>query len=506
MRSLWLDTHPLALSPEDHFTPDAHYESVIVGAGLTGLTTAVLLARSGHTVAVVESRSVGAVATGNTTAKASLLQGTTLSEVRRHQSESVLQAYVDGNREGQAWLARYLDEHGVDYQLRTAYTYATTEQGAESVSQEFHASQLAGLDTYWTDETGLPFPVTEAIALDDQVQFHPMEVLDALASELRGRGGVIFEDTRVTGASSRAPVQLTTTRGALQAENLILATGTPILDRGGYFAKLKGHRSYAMTYRLPNTQDDHAALHRAELPHGMYLSADSPGRTLRTVPYGKEELLLIGGNDHVVGRSHSPQAAIDNLEEWTQQHFPGAMRTHAWAAQDYRSANYIPFFGALPRGGGNIYLATGYNKWGMTNGVAAALAISSELLGGSMDWAKTLGTRITTPSDLLTGLKDGAEVGTQLATGWAQAELHALPEEAPAEGQGVVGRKGGKPVAASTVDGTTCEVSAICPHMGGILTWNDAERSWDCPLHASRFSAEGTLLEGPAVTDLSPAA
>ncbi|MDI3330771.1 MAG: FAD-dependent oxidoreductase [Micrococcus sp.] len=490
--SLWLDTHPVPATGADRLTPDERYDTVVAGAGLTGLATAVLLARAGQRVAVLEARSVGAVATGNTTAKVTLLQGTTLAEISRHQSVRVLRSYVEGNREGQSWLLRYLDEQGVDYQRRPAYTYATTEEGLARLHAEQEADLAAGLEVTWTTDTELPYPVAGAIRLEDQAQIHPMQVLDSLAAEFRRRGGRLVEGVRVTGAGFRSPLTVQTTAGEVRAVRLVLATGVPVLDRGGYFAKLSPNRSYAQSYRVPG-----------RIPRGMYLSADSPSRSLRTAPVDGGELLVVGGNGHVVGRSASPQAAVDNLEAWTQEHFPGAERTHAWSAQDYRSANLIPFVGTLPRGGGHIYLATGFNKWGMTNGVSAALRISAQILGGSVDWAKPMERRLTTPSDLLTGLKDNAAVGARLATGWASAELRPLPDEPPAEGQGVVGREHGRPVAVSTVDGVTCRMSAVCTHLGGIVSWNDAERSWDCPLHGSRFAADGSRLEGPAVKDLA---
>lgn len=494
MTSLWLDTNPVAAPAAGQLTAGAQYDTVIAGAGLTGLTTAVLLARSGQRVAVLEGRTVGAAATGNTTAKVSLLQGTTLSKIRSHQTDSVLRAYLDGNREGQSWLLRYLDEQDIPYQRRTAYTYATTEQGAETLRAELEAAQAADLPVAWTEDTELPFPVAGAIALEDQAQIHPMQVLEALAAELRERRGELIEGVRVTGAGIGSPLNVETTGGPVRADHLVLATGAPVLDRGGYFAKLLPHRSYALAFRVPGAP--------GTVPQGMYLSADAPSRSLRTAPVGDEELLLVGGNGHVVGRKDSPRAAVDDLEAWTGRHFPGAQRTHAWSAQDYRSANYIPFIGTLPRGGGGIYLATGYNKWGMTNGVAAALAISGQLLGGNLPWADTLGKRITTPSDLLTGAKDTLEVGVRVATGWATAESRALSPEPPVEGEGIVGRVDGTPAAVSTVDGVTCRLSAVCTHLGGIVTWNDAENSWDCPLHGSRFAADGSVLEGPAVKAL----
>ena len=494
MRSVWLDTHQVPAAAADEFVPGAHYDTVVAGAGLTGLTTAVLLARAGQRVAVLEARTVGAVTTGNTTAKLSLLQGITLSQIRRHHSEEVLRAYVEGNREGAAWLRRYLDERGVPYQRRDAWTYATTSKGAASLRKELEAARAAGLHVNWTRDTELPYEVSGAITLPDQAQFHPMEVLGALAAELRERGGTLAEGVRITGAGIRSPLTVRTTEGPVRADRLVLATGIPVLDRGGYFAKVSPSRSYAMTYRVPGAP--------ASIPAGMYITADTPTRTLRTVPVAGEELLLVGGNDHVVGRSPSPRAAVDDLEQWTQRHFPGAERTHVWSAQDYQSVGAVPFIGTLPRGGGGIYLATGYNKWGMSNAVAAALALSAEILGGSVPWAQVLGRRTTSPADVLTALKFNGSVGFHAPKDWIRAELSELPEHSPGEGEGVVGREHGRPVAVSTVDGTTCRLSGVCTHLGGVLSWNDAERSWDCPLHGSRFAADGSLLEGPAVKDL----
>lgn len=503
MKSLWLDTHQLVQT--DTFEPDGNYDVVVVGAGLTGLTTALLLSRAGLSVTVLEARSMGAVTTGNTTAKLSLLQGTVLSGIRKHFSQEIVQAYVDGNLEGQAWLLRYLEERNIAVQRRDAYTYTTSDSGLKSLEQEAEAGRGAGLDIAWMEgNIGLPYTTRAALRLQNQAQFHPLEVLTALAEDLRSHGGRIVEGTRVRDVSLGTPTAVITEHGSNHAQHVILATGIPILDRGLYFAKMKPSRSYAAAFRIPTPADS--------LPRGMYLSIDQPARSLRTAFHGDEELLLVGGNGHPVGKDISEQAQIEDLDAWTQQHFPGAEATHHWSAQDYQSANMVPFVGKLPRGGGNIHVATGYNKWGMTNAVAAALTLSADILGGNVTWAKTLSHRVTGPADLATGAKINAEVAAKMTKGWLSALFNNSDESpsteqdsthhVPTEGEGQMLRHGLHPVGVSTVDGRTCKVSGVCTHLGGILSWNDAEKSWDCPLHGSRFTADGRILEGPATEDL----
>ncbi|CEA07184.1 Gamma-glutamylputrescine oxidoreductase [Arthrobacter saudimassiliensis] len=493
MKSLWLDTAPSI--DTDPFTPGASYDAVVVGAGLTGLTAAVLLARAGLSTAVLEARQVGAVTTGNTTAKVSLLQGTSLSSIRQHHDDDAVRAYVEGNREGQSWLLRFLEENGVGYEVRDAWTYAETAKGRRSLEAERDAAAAAGLDVELITETELPWAVSGALRLPGQAQIHPLQALAALAAELRSRGGHLVEGVRVTSLRHEGgQARLTTGSGEVSAGNVILATGIPFLDRGGYFAALKPQRSYAVA--LPTT---------GPVPQGMYLSVDSPSRSLRTAAVNGTEYLLAGGNGHTVGRHRHTRDLVDDLTGWTVDRFPVlAERSYAWSAQDYSPASKMPYVGRVPLGGGDVYAATGYNKWGMTNAVAAALALSAQILGGRNDWAARLYKPQLAPRDAAAGAGYNAEVGLSMVTGWAGGLLRTT-DEPPVEGEGVVARENGQPVGICTVNGVTSRVSAVCPHLKGVLNWNDAELSWDCPLHGSRFSADGTLLEGPATKGLEPA-
>ncbi len=357
MKSLWLDR-------KSHFTSDAippaekHFDTIVVGAGLTGMVAALLLSRSGQRVVVFEARTLGAVTTGNTTGKLSLLQGGVLSALRSQYSLKVVQAYVEANKTGQAWLAQYMEQQGAPFQRRTAVTFATTDDGGQRLRKEAAVSRDAGLDVHFSRDPGLPFPVVEALELEDQAQIHPMDVLETLASDVREHGGLIVEGVQVQNVGSDLPLEVATRKGTFTADTVVVATGTPILDRGLYFAKLEPNRSYAAALRVAG-----------DIPKGMYLSVDAPTRSQRTYPTPEGELLLVGGYGHTGGRATSPQQHLNDLLGWANEHYPGAEVTHTWSAQDYQATNLMPFFGKLPpRGHGRIFFGTGYNKWGMSNG------------------------------------------------------------------------------------------------------------------------------------------
>lgn len=311
----------------------------------------------------------------------------------------------------------------------------------------------------------------------------------------------MVEGERVVGVDAGKPATVRTASGPMTADAVVLATGAPILERGLYFAKTEVRRSYVVAMRVPGGED--------AIPRGMYLSIERPTHSLRTAPDPGGELLLVGGNGHPTGRVPSELAYVDGLAQWGVENFPGAVEVSRWSAQDYRSGNLIPFVGWFPRGRGRVYLATGYNKWGMTNGVAAALSLTADLTGETLDWAQVMHHRRTHPADLAAGIGMNVRVGTTMAKVWAAAE-RAEPDIAeemspPAEGTGHVGHAGRHPVAVSTIDGRTCALSAVCTHLGGIVHWNDAEHTWDCPLHGSRFAPDGDVLEGPATESLRQA-
>ncbi len=438
---------------------DGDWDTVVVGAGITGLTTALLLARAGQRVLVLEAHRVGSGTTGRSTAKLSLLQGTRLSSIRSRHPAATVGRYVQANNEGQAWVERFSEDHGVSLNRCPAYTFAHGDAGARRARRELNTAREAGLPVSWTDRVDLPFATSGAVRLDDQVQLDPMELLDALAAEGARHGVVLAEGVRVLRVRGRSPVRITTAEQEVRAARVVVATNMPILDRGGFFARMTPARSYGLAFRT-------------EAPDlgAMYLSADEPSRSLRDARDADgQRLLLVGGAGHTTGRSTPTSARLDELRAWTHEHFPEARETHAWSAQDYVPHHGLPYAGPLFPGAEHLLMAGGYAKWGMTNGVAAALALSARILGGRVDWDEAFAT--WQPSELRgapSSARMNIEVGVELARGWLR--LSRPP--------------------------------AVCTHLGGVVAWNDAERSWDCPLHGSRFDTDGSVLEGPAVCGL----
>ena len=491
MTALWHhnpDAHP---TDESATAVEGSYDVAVVGAGLTGLATALLLARAGRSVIVLEARQIGAGTTGRSSAKLSLLQGTRLSAIAARQGPELVQHYVAGNGVALDWLLAECAGLEVPVERRAAVTYAARPDQVDAARAEHDIAAAAGLPVQWRTDLPVAFPAEAGVWLADQAQLDPMALLRALAGEANRLGVRICTDARVRDAHGPDNT-VVTTRGTVRADRVVLATGIPISDRGAFFARLEPHRSYVLALRT-------AAAHL-----DMYLSAGAPARSLRTAPWQGEQIVLVGGNSHVVGRVRSERAQVHNLHTWARRWFPDAEVIARWSAQDYHPVDELPYVGPLLPGSDRVLVATGYAKWGMTNAVAAAHVLAGLLDQTPPEWGEAYRSWPHRP-----GLGAGARLNTGVAATMAGDYARAVtsrpgpPPRPPAEGTGCVLREGLRPVGSATVEGRTERVVAVCPHLGGVLRWNDEEGSWDCPLHGSRFTAGGDLLEGPATRGLA---
>ena len=490
--SPWLDTtEDLGFPPLDR---PMSVDVAVLGAGIVGVSTALLLKRAGMTVALVEADRVGAGVTGHTTAKLSSLHGLTYDRLSSSFGEDGARAYGEANQAGIEQIAQWVEDEGIDCDFRRKpnYTYAASAEMLGDIEKEVEAARRAGLPASYAETTDLPYPVAGAVRFDDQAEFHPRRFLLALAALVPGDGSHVFERTRATGVSEGRPCRVETTGAPLTAGAVVLATHFPILDRGVYFARIHPERSYALGVRL-----------RGAAPQGMYISADQPTRSIRSHPLPDGEILIVGGEGHKTGQGGDTSERYRTLERFAREHWDVESVEYQWASQDNDSIDHVPYIGKLTPLSRRIYTATGFRKWGLAQGVAAGMILEDLILGRENPWANLYDPARMKP---LASAKDLVKENANVAKRFIGDRLtkrggRDAEDLEPGEGD-VVELNGEKVGGFRDEDGSLHAVSTACTHMGCQLNWNSGDRSWDCPCHGSRFGPDGEVLHGPAVRPL----
>jgi glycine/D-amino acid oxidase-like deaminating enzyme/nitrite reductase/ring-hydroxylating ferredoxin subunit len=473
----------------------------VVGAGICGLTAALLLARAGARVLVLDRDRAGHGVSGHTTAKVTALHGTVYDELRRRHGLRAARGYADAQRAGMDLVAGWVDELGLDCDLRRrpAYTYVEDEDERATIEREVVAGREAGLATTLVAETPLPYPVAAAVRLDDQLELHAGAYLRGLAAAVEDAGGRIAEGTTATGVTSRGvPVVRTSTGAAVTADRVVVATLYPFLDRGLYWTRLTPKRSYAIAVRAGGA-----------VPEGMFITAGEPTRSVRATPgerAGVEgELLVVGGEGHATGeQGETTPDRIRRLAAFARERLGGHEVTHRWSAHDLTTADGMPYVGRYLPTGDRILVGTGFRKWGYSNGTAAGIALADLAQGRGSEIAELFDPwRATVRQSALGIASEGLKTGRHFAADWLRAAVTTGELEALRAGEARILRDGRHAVAAHRDDeGRLHAVSAACTHLGCRVAWNGAERSWDCPCHGSRFAPDGTVLQGPATRPL----
>jgi glycine/D-amino acid oxidase-like deaminating enzyme/nitrite reductase/ring-hydroxylating ferredoxin subunit len=479
MASLWFDgATRRARAPLDrHVTVDV----AVLGAGIVGLTTALLLERQGARVAVLEGRHVGAGASGYNTAKLSSLHGLTYRRLARSLGTDAARTYGAANEAGIARVFELAGELGIDCDLRRKpnYTYAESGSDLDEVREEAQVAAELGLPASYVDELDLPFAVAGAVRFDDQAELHPVRYLEGLAAAL---AGPLHEGTMATGVHGG---RVRTAAGAtVSAENVVVATHLPFLDRGLYFARCHPERSYVVAGRTSHP------------PAGMYLSTERPAHSIRA--HG--DWLLVGGESHKTGQADTAER-YTRLEAWARERF-GIEPELRWATQDHMPVDGVPYVGRNDPLSSGVWVATGFRKWGLAMGTAAAELLAAQIAGREHSWASLFDPQRLRPrAGAFSFLKENANVALRFL-GDRVVKRGSVEEIGPGEGR-IVGSGLGQRAAYRDEDGTLHELSARCTHLGCIVNWNSAERTWDCPCHGSRYAATGQVIEGPAVRPLT---
>ena len=446
LRSLWFEGRDTPTRPP--LDRDIAADVVVVGAGIAGLTTALLLEREGMDVVVLEMRHVAAGATGYNTAKLSSLHGLTYTQLERSLGRDGARLYGEANEAGVARVFELADELGIDCDLarKPNYTYSEDAAEVDELREEARLAAELGLPASYVDELDLPFGVAGAVRFDDQAEFNPVKYVDGLAAAL---GGPVHEATRVTGLGSGG---VSTALGhSVKARHVVVATHLSFLDRGLYFARCHPERSYVVAGHVAGA-----------VPAGMYLSTESPAHSIRA--HG--DWLLVGGESHKTGQADAGER-YDRLAAWARERF-GLEPELRWATQDHMPVDGVPYVGRHDPLSGDVWVATGFRKWGLAMGTAAGELLAAQIGGREHPWTRLFDpNRLRPRASAPDFVKENANVAYHFA-----ADRVA---------------KRGNP---------------RCTHLGCLLDWNAPEETWDCPCHGSRFSARGEVIEGPAVRPL----
>jgi glycine/D-amino acid oxidase-like deaminating enzyme/nitrite reductase/ring-hydroxylating ferredoxin subunit len=491
-RSFWLATASPTSYPA--LDGDVATDVAVLGGGITGLVTAVLLLRAGLAVTVIDQHRLGTGVTGHTTAKLSSLHGLTYARLSSSFGEEGARTYAQANEAGIERIAGLVEEHRIDcdFRRRPNYTYAASQDDLPKIEAEVEAAAAAGLPASLVDAVPLPFPTAGAIRVEEQAELHPTKFLSGLAEVLASEGCQIFEHTRALKVRDGLPCRVETESGTITADHVVVATHFPFPDRALYFARMHPERSYCVAGRLEGPP-----------PDGMFISCSAPTRSIRSHPFAEEELLIIGGEGHKVGQGGRTAPRYRALEAFAREHFGVRSLEYRWSTQDNMPADGVPFVGKLTPRSRGTYTATGFRKWGLAMGAAAGEMIRDAIAGDEHEWQAFFDTdrlNVTASAkDLVTeNVNAGFHFFADRLTKRAGASTDDL---APTEGKIV--SSGGRQIAVSKDErGAVHAVSARCTHVGCIVSWNDAERTWDCPCHGSRFGVDGSVLQGPAVHPL----
>ncbi|HEX2026402.1 MAG TPA: FAD-dependent oxidoreductase [Nitriliruptorales bacterium] len=493
--SLWHGTAATTAYPP--LDGDGDADVVVVGAGITGLTTALLLAESGLAVTVVEARDIACGTTGGSTGKLTSQHGVIYASLRELHGDDVAEAYGRVNEAAIREVAAICERHGIDasWTNADAYVYAQTDGEVERLRQEEAAATALGLPAVWSDTTELPFDVRGALRFTGQAQLHPVAYAHELAAAVRAQDfSQVHTETRVTDVHDEGDgVTVTTDRGRVRADHVVLATLLPITDRGFEFARARASRSYGIAARIDG-----------DLPEHMYLSAGEPTRSIRRHMGDGDGYLVVVGDAHEVGHDQDTDEHFVALESFARQNYAVRDVVYRWSAQDFFPDDRLPLIGTTVLSD-RIHVATGFQKWGLTLGTAAARIIAGAITGQPDADARFFSpTRVTITASARRFLEHNLDVALRFVSDRVLPDYSSI-DAIPAGGGGTI-RVDGQLLAVSKDDqGRVTKRSATCTHLACIVQWNQAERSWDCPCHGSRFSAGGDVLEGPATAPLDHA-
>ncbi len=466
----------------------------IVGGGITGITTGCLLKKAGLKVAIIEADRIARGTSGHTTAKITSQHGLIYDKIASQVGMKKAKRYAQSNEKAIRLISKIIEELDIDcdFEWQDAYVYTQSDNYMEKIKKEVEIAQCLGIEASYATDLPLPFPIKAAVKFEKQAKFHPRKFLLKVAQYIDGDGSYIFENTNAVGIEEGEQCSLFAENGKkITAPKIIIATLFPFSNfRGLYFTRMFQERSYIVALKA-----------KSRFPEGMYISAEKPTRSMRSHPFGDGEIVLVAGEHHKTAHGKDENTHYKNLIDFADKNFGIEEILYRWSAQDCTTMDNIPYIGNMSPNYPNIYVATGFKKWGMTTGAVSAMILRDLVVKGNNPWAEVYDpSRFVDKGSVLTFIKQNLDAIVSFASG--KLPLGSAYKKIE-KGEGKVISVAGQKIGVYRDEkGKLHFIDTTCTHMGCELKWNSAERTWDCPCHGSRFSPTGEVIDSPAFKPL----
>lgn len=476
MKSVWSKSYDI--KERKPLKGDIEVEAVIIGAGITGLLTAYMLKERGVDVIVIDRGRILNGNTKNTTAKITIQHNIIYDKLIKEFGEENAKKYAKANELAIETYKEIIESNNIDCDFEREDAYVYSLDNSKKIENEYEASIKIGINAELVDEIELPFKIAKAIKFKNQAQFNPIKFLNFIAKDL-----VIYEDTKAIDIKEDTVI---TKHGNIKAKSIIVATHFPIINTPGYYF-----------LRMHQEREHLIALKDAQIIHGMYLDEKDGGYTFRRY----KDLLIMGGISKRTG-DNELGGSYDKIRDLAKKLYPESIEKYSWSAQDCMTSDGIPYIGIYSKEMPNVYVATGFNKWGMTSSMVSAIIISDMIVGVDHDFYDIFSpSRFDMTASIKKLVKDGVETTYNFIAQKVHIPMQTIEHVNNGEGEIII-YNGEKVGVYKDNDGKIYTVSTKCPHLGCELKWNADDLSWDCPCHGSRFDYKGNLLDSPSIKDL----
>jgi glycine/D-amino acid oxidase-like deaminating enzyme/nitrite reductase/ring-hydroxylating ferredoxin subunit len=469
-------------------------DTIIVGAGITGITTALMLQKAGQKCIILEAGNVGFGTTGGTSAHLNTFFDATYPEIENDFGKEAAKQVADSGKEAFSIIKAFVDEYQIecDFEYKEGYLFSENKNETKQLKEILQSSANAGIAVEESKTNDVPIPFELAVKFSKQGQFHPLKYINGLADVFTALGGIILEHTFVSDSKTEEGIiEVTAGSRTLKAANLVYATHMPP-GINAFSFRCAPYRSYVLGVRLKD----------GNYPTGLAYDMQEPYHYFRTHDIDGQPHLIIGGEDHKTGHD-DPEQAFANLESYLNQYYQVDSVVYKWSSQYYVPADGLPYIGRLAASKDSTYIATGFNGNGMMFGTLSAKIISDQILGIENEYAELYSpSRLKPIAGFTDFVRENADVAWHfIADRFSMEALDAVSDLKTGEGK-VAELQGTKLALYKDKDGKITALSPVCTHAGCIVDFNAAEQSWDCPCHGGRFDLSGKVVSGPPQKNL----